>query len=343
MIRNISLGDRGDDVLAVQQGLNLALEGLRPRIAEDGAFGQETDSATRFFQQKTGLKVDGIVGPKTRNKLFPLKVVSVTAIGMRLRMPRLLNQPGITPPNLGPGPLVFPGLPGSQPQPGLTPNLLANVIQLPTFGPPVVSYKPQKFPQLRLPLLTPPISLPPPPALPPPAPIPPPGVPQILPTPTPGASLQTHHFELAPSGQATVSKGAQFAFTLAMQAVVMMGEEDKAHQEFTSGVQVGTPSLPDGGDWTVGWFAQFTDVDRIGAGGRFHFWQPYAQIGVQKSPGSFRPQVTGAVFPLNLTLDVGKTVGINVAGGLALTYDPSTGGLVAGAQMQAGVIVKLGQ
>jgi hypothetical protein len=343
VIRSIRKGDRGEDVRAVQQGLNLALAGLRGPVAEDGTFWTETDSATRFFQQQSGLNPpDGVVGPITRNKLFRLKVLTTTVRGMRLRMPSLSAPRGISPPNLGPGPLVFPGLPGSQLPRGFNPNLLANVIRFADLGPPVLSFTPTKFPRLRLPLFSPPIALPAVPTLPPLPPILPPSVPQILPTPQPGLGFDTHHFELAPAGQATVGKGAQFAFTLALQTVVMIGDEDKAHREFTSGVQFQTPPAPDGGDWTIGFFAQITDVDRIGAAGKFHFWQPYAQVGVQQA-GSFRPQVTGAFFPLNLTLDVSEIIGINVAGGVALTYDPNTGTVQAGAQMQSGVVVKLGQ
>jgi Putative peptidoglycan binding domain len=39
------------------------------RIAQDGIFGEETDAATRSFQRKAGLEVDGIVGTKTWHHL----------------------------------------------------------------------------------------------------------------------------------------------------------------------------------------------------------------------------------------------------------------------------------
>jgi len=38
-------------------------------IAQDGIFGSETDAATRSFQKKAGLEVDGIVGTKTWHHL----------------------------------------------------------------------------------------------------------------------------------------------------------------------------------------------------------------------------------------------------------------------------------
>lgn len=345
MMRALRRGDRGPDVTAVQQGLNLALKGQQPAITTFGFFGPQTDGDVRFFQRSARIADDGIVGPVTRAKLFPLKVVTVVARGMRLRMPSLGGR-GIRPPNLGPGPLVFPGLPGSQPPPGLTPNLMANVVRFTDLGPAKLTFQPQKFPRLQLPLAGPPTTLPPltlpPLTLPPPIPLPSP-VPQILQDPLSALSLNTHHFELAPATQVSVGKSPQFAFTLALQAVVMIGNEKRGHQEFASGVQVQTPPAPDGGDWTVGYFAQITDVDRLGAGGQFHFWQPYAQIGIQNSTGSFKPQVAGSLFPVNLTMDVGESIGINIAGGLALTYDTATGTIQAGAQMQAGIVVKLGQ
>ena len=96
MIRSTRKGDRGEDVRAVQQGLNLALAGLRGPVAEDGTFWTETDSATRFFQQQAGINPDGVVGPITRNKLFRLKVLTTTVRGMRLRMPSLSGPRGIS-------------------------------------------------------------------------------------------------------------------------------------------------------------------------------------------------------------------------------------------------------
>ncbi|QCI63253.1 peptidoglycan-binding domain-containing protein [Phreatobacter stygius] len=335
MLRNVAFGQNGEDVRAVQQGLNLALAGKHPRLDDDGKFGPATDTATRFFQRRSGLNPDGIVGQNTRRKLFPLRVVTVTALGMRLVMPEVRR--GIRPPKLGPGPLIFPGLPGSQPPPGVTPNLLANQIQFPAnMVSPVISFQTQKFPRLAMPILAPPIQPPKAPQLTLP-------LPNVLPAPSPGLAFDLHHFELVPGGQATLGQAAQFGFTLALQAVVMGGDEKGPHQEVTSGIQIGTP-VPGlaGGEWVVAFFAQVTDVDRLGPVGNFHFWQPYAQVGIQNSPGSFRPQATAGIFPANLTLDVTDRIGINIAGGVVLTYDPASG-LVVGGQATGGLILKLGQ
>lgn len=56
-------------VKAIQKLLNLA--GASPKLVEDGVFGKSgTDAAVRAFQEKTGLKVDGSVGPNTMKQLL---------------------------------------------------------------------------------------------------------------------------------------------------------------------------------------------------------------------------------------------------------------------------------
>jgi len=50
----------------VQQSLNRIM-GLR--LAEDGVMGRQTHSAIRSFQQRAGLTVDGVVGPRTEEAL----------------------------------------------------------------------------------------------------------------------------------------------------------------------------------------------------------------------------------------------------------------------------------
>jgi peptidoglycan hydrolase-like protein with peptidoglycan-binding domain len=71
MLRNLSLGARGQDVLAVQQGLNLRKEPQDAALAEDGIFGPETDAAIRRFQHRNSLPATGIAGPLTRAAIFP--------------------------------------------------------------------------------------------------------------------------------------------------------------------------------------------------------------------------------------------------------------------------------
>jgi len=62
----LKYGSRGGDVYELQGRLQYLgyYNGLI-----DGIFGWQTDRAVRDFQYKFGLKVDGIVGPKTKNML----------------------------------------------------------------------------------------------------------------------------------------------------------------------------------------------------------------------------------------------------------------------------------
>lgn len=61
----IRRGQSGEGVLELQRALNA--RGFR--LEEDGKFGPATEAAVRQFQQSTGAKVDGIVGPETVGKL----------------------------------------------------------------------------------------------------------------------------------------------------------------------------------------------------------------------------------------------------------------------------------
>jgi peptidoglycan hydrolase-like protein with peptidoglycan-binding domain len=82
MFRSLLLGSRGQDVLAVQQGLNLRRAPQDEALTEDGVFGPETDAAVREFQHRNSLPATGIVGPLTRSAIFPLAVGTARAIGM---------------------------------------------------------------------------------------------------------------------------------------------------------------------------------------------------------------------------------------------------------------------
>jgi N-acetylmuramoyl-L-alanine amidase len=65
MTRTLRSGIRGPDVARWQQFLSSL--GFEPGSV-DGNFGEGTDKATRAFQTKNGLEVDGIVGPDTLKK-----------------------------------------------------------------------------------------------------------------------------------------------------------------------------------------------------------------------------------------------------------------------------------
>ena len=61
--------DSGQEVENVQKQLNEVNGTKRAKLKEDGEFGNRTDKAVRQYQKGAGLKVDGIVGPKTAGSL----------------------------------------------------------------------------------------------------------------------------------------------------------------------------------------------------------------------------------------------------------------------------------
>jgi len=63
----LTLGDTGLEVRRLQQRLNTF--GARPPLVEDGDFGPVTLAAVRAAQQRYGLVVDGVAGPKTLDTL----------------------------------------------------------------------------------------------------------------------------------------------------------------------------------------------------------------------------------------------------------------------------------
>lgn len=73
-------GERGDDVLALQQSLNRlgARDAHGNPLVEDGRFGDRTYDAVEAYQRAHGLKVDGIAGPRTfesiRGRMTPREV-----------------------------------------------------------------------------------------------------------------------------------------------------------------------------------------------------------------------------------------------------------------------------
>jgi hypothetical protein len=129
-----------------------------------------------------------------------------------------------------------------------------------------------------------------------------------------------------------------------MQNVYRRGPDDGKHQEIDLGVQIGTPFSAPGAPWSFNPFIQLTDVDRLGALGFFHLWQPYAAIGFQFSgPGSPQPALTGNLFPINLGFDIGDLLTINLGAGLALLIDLQSGQVQAGAQVTSGISLKFGR
>lgn len=64
MASSLQTGSRGPTVATLQAKLNAAVT-PSPKLVPDGVFGAKTAQAVKSFQQRKGLKVDGVVGPMT--------------------------------------------------------------------------------------------------------------------------------------------------------------------------------------------------------------------------------------------------------------------------------------
>lgn len=334
-LRDLAQGMRGEDVRAVQQGLNEYFRGSHPALTPDGVFGPKTRAAVDAFQLanpgtgKPDGSPDGIVGQRTRARLFPLVVVTSTVVGFRLRPPRTPSLEDRVRQAFSPGQLQL----GRQPPVALI---------APVFNPSFV-------PQMLVRNFFIPISIP---RL--PVHIAAPDVPQLsLPTPStrlgsPPPTWRFDHAEIAPGGQFTFpfSRSRQDALALTVQAVYSRGASDGAHLELTPGVTFGVPLNAEPGDgsaWTFNPFVQVTDVDRLGALGLFHYWQPYAQAGFQGSFASnVSPTLTLGTFPVNLGFDAAKFLTLAVGGGTVFNLNLENGDSQFGWQFTLGANFKLG-
>lgn len=65
----MKLGDKGDKISSLQK----ALTAVGYSCTIDGDFGPETEAAVKSLQEKNGLLVDGVVGPKTLGKIDQLE------------------------------------------------------------------------------------------------------------------------------------------------------------------------------------------------------------------------------------------------------------------------------
>ena len=69
MATMLKLGSRGPDVTRLQKALNQAGRSARPKLVEDGYFGEQTRSRVVEFQLSRGLPADGVAGPATQAAL----------------------------------------------------------------------------------------------------------------------------------------------------------------------------------------------------------------------------------------------------------------------------------
>ncbi len=297
MPRNLQIGSSGPDVRAVQQALNLRRQPNEPFVDEDGAFGTNTAAAVRRFQDSNDLDPDGIVGPLTRVALFPLATVTMRAVGMRLRLPGFNRPTPALRPNLLPGRLTL----GSDLPTAPSPNLLT----LPPLSPILPAYQPIPYPNLGMPIATPPLT----PAL------------------FPGLRLPVDHFEIAPGSTISLfdrNRRIDVGFSMTLSGIVMIGDEKLTHNEFSSGIATSTPGLASGGPWTVGWFAQITHVHQLNRAGNFS-WQPNAQLTKGFLPSPF---LTLSASPFVVQFDANDNLSFSFGGpsGTA-TFDPNGGTL----------------
>lgn len=88
-IRTMYKGLKGEDVRRLQEKL-IELGYNLGKYGADGSFGNDTDTAVKYFQKHNGLDVDGKVGPNTRGKLeeilaLPVKTVNTKSDPLNLR------------------------------------------------------------------------------------------------------------------------------------------------------------------------------------------------------------------------------------------------------------------
>jgi Putative peptidoglycan binding domain len=331
MPRDMTRGMKGEDVRALQQGLNEYFGSRRPPLDPDGDFGSRTLAAVNAFQEanpgtgKRGGGADGIAGSRTLRRLFPLVGYTVNIYGMRLKMPDYGPRRGIQPPKLGPGPLRPPGTP--LPGPRLDPQPAPQVDWmrlLPGMLNPKLDFKPTRFPGLRKPLHVPPPRL-----------MSAAGLPNLLPRPF--SIPRPNNFELGAGGKFNTGKPPETTLSISISAVYVMGDFIP-HYEFQTGFELGTPNLTDKNEgWTFGWFAQFAAVDFFWKYGRFHLAQPYAQLGLDGTSKGL--VLKGNLTPLNVDFDVIKGLSVNAQGGFVAGWNLHNGDFASGFEGGIGVSV----
>ncbi len=324
----------GEDVRQVQLALNLQ-PGLGAPLKVTGVFDAATQSRVRVYQTKKGLPATGVVDFRTRLALYPFGVATLTLLAMPLTTP----APASTTPAATKGWTFDPTGGASPAKPPRDVTHLDSTLSyvLRDLIPGQDDFEPVVFRGCA-------VHAAPPPRYPSAAPVAPLDGRQSL------LSFVRDHDEVNPGGQAMFPFGpgaSQYLSTLTIQTVYQRGDSDGPNRQLTTGVQFGTPTLGfywGGAPMIVNPFVQLTDVDRFGALGRFHYWQPYAQFGVQATTGGdVHPSITGGGFPFNFSFDLVKNVlAINMAGGLVGTYDGQTGQFTGGAQFTAGLQVNVG-
>lgn len=76
-VRTLRRGVSGNDVKALQNGLNAAFDFAGDNLVTDGAFGAKTEAHVKAYQTLKGLASDGVVGPNTRSSLATTSGISL--------------------------------------------------------------------------------------------------------------------------------------------------------------------------------------------------------------------------------------------------------------------------
>lgn len=317
MPRDMVRGLKGEDVRALQQGLNEYFAYRRDRLVPDGDFGSRTQAAVHAFQEEnpeTGDangKPDGIVGSRSLRRLFPLVGYTVNIYAMRLKMPNYRPTFGVQPPKVGSGPRL-------NPQPATQVDWMR---LLPGMLNPTLDLKPTKFPGLAKPL-----------SIPPPRTLSSSGLPSLLPRPF--QLPRPNNFELAAGGKFSTGKPPEVSASVSLSAVYVMGDLTP-HYEFQTGFELGTPNAIKNEGWTFGWFAQFAAVDFFWKYGQFHLAQPYAQLGADATEKGM--VLKSSLTPLNIDFDITKGIAINAQAGFVGSWKLKEGLFEAGFETGVGV------
>ena len=332
--RDFSLGASGDDVKAIQDALNIQPDLTGDALNADGVFGPLTAEKVRAYQSAHGLAVDGVVGAKTRQALFPYGVATIMLFGIPLSSAAYgsLNR-RIPRPSAGNGlrSLAMRGAP--------TPLNPADMAGLHVDWDSIISYlesnlaqSPPAYVSTRIP-----------------------GADSLLPTPDllqvalPLFDCEYDHLEIVPGGQANIPfHMRQSAYTLTVQAICQKRSRRRPQSDPYDGRATWRSRSPypiRRAETLYGVpFFQFTDVDYLHGTGKFHYWQPYAQLGVQDTfPGAPHPSLSGGLFPINLGLDLGDRVTVSLAGGVVANLDLWSGQVTVPLQLTFGVSVKFGK
>jgi Putative peptidoglycan binding domain len=368
---DLSQGMSGAEVLAIQKALNVQIGLPGPTLSENGIFDSAMAERLTQFQTLKRIRVTGIVDDATRLAMFPFGVATVTILATRLTLPSLaapaisaryphfanqmLTPPSWALPRLGSSWEPLPQFrygPRSDAHADLRDHvgwsdptrlsidwsLYAHKFRLDVADAPAKQiFEPVRIPGALVDLMV----------------DQPVDIPSFTPTPITRGPFHVlgfdfNHVEVVPGGQSTFNlrQARQDALTLTMQMIYQRGPDDKANQTITTGVQIGAPivaNFPNGAPWTFNPFVQFTDVDRFGKLGFFHWWQPYAQIGAQvQGPGDLHPTINGGLFPLNLGFDIGNFVTMQLNAGVPFAFDFQTRTATLGAQAGFGFALKLG-